>query len=150
MKLGQGVEWGIHCAVVLARAPEGALVSTRMLAEHFALPETYLAKHLQAMARAGLLQGTTGPRGGFRLARPAEQISVLHVVEAIEGTAPPFVCQEIRQRGTGCVPAQDCTEPCAVNAVMTAAHEAWRDSLRSVSVADIQARLPEGVRTPFA
>lgn len=146
MKLSQGVEWGLHCAVLLAQAPEGVSLSRHRLAQHYGLPEMYLAKHLQAMVKAGLLQATPGPRGGFRLARPAESITVLQVVEAIEGTAAPFVCQEIRRRGTGGLPAEECAGPCAISSVMSSAHQAWRDSLASVTVASVEAGLPRRVR----
>jgi Rrf2 family protein len=139
----------VHCAIVLARMPEGTLLSTRTLAAHFGLPEAYLGKNLQAMVKAGLLQAATGPNGGFRLARPADQISVLQVVQAVEGRAAPFVCQEIRQRGTGCLPAQECTRPCAVSAVMADAYQAWCASLRGVTIADLCAQLPDSVRDPL-
>ena len=142
MKLSQGVEWALHCAVVLAQAPEGVSLSRRQLARRYDLPEAYLGKHLQAMAKAGLLHATSGPRGGFRLARPAEAISVLDVVEAIEGSAPPFSCREIRQRGAAGLPAEECVQPCTISTVMAAAHRAWRSSLRSVTVAGIEAGLP--------
>ncbi|KRV48186.1 Rrf2 family transcriptional regulator [Wenjunlia vitaminophila] len=146
MKLSQGVEWGLHCVVLLAQDPDGAPVSRRTLAQQFALPETYLAKHLQALVRSGVLQATSGPKGGFRLARPPEEITALDVLEAIEGSASPFVCQEIRQRGTGGVPPEECRLPCTVSSVMAAAHEAWRASLRGVTVAEIRERLPKNVR----
>ncbi len=148
MKLSQGVEWGLHCAVLLAQVPDGVLVSSRTLAQHYGLPETYLAKHLQALVRAGLLQAVSGPKGGFRLARRPEQITVLDVVEAIEGTASPFLCQEIRQRGKGGLSPEDCRQPCRINSVMLAAHQAWRASLRSVTIADIASDLPTNVLNP--
>lgn len=148
MKLSQGVEWGLHCAVLLAQTPNGAALSRRALAQHYALPEVYLGKHLQAMTKAGLLQATPGPRGGFRLARPADEITVLHIVEAIEGTAPPFLCQEIRQRGAAAVPPEEYAHPCTISTVMHEAHRAWRASLHSVTVGDITSRLPRGLGAP--
>ena len=146
MKLSQGVEWGLHCTALVAQAPDGIAVSRRLLSEHYGLPEAYLAKHLQALVRAGILSATPGPRGGFRLARPYEQITVLEIVEAIEGAAPAFLCQEIRQRGTGAVPPEDCTRPCGVSVVMAKADEAWRGSLASVTVADLVALVPAHIR----
>src|SRR4051812_27216923 len=115
MKLSQGVEWGLHCVVLLAQDPDGAPVSRRTLAQQFGLPETYLAKHLQALVRAGILQATSGPKGGFRLASPPEEITALDVLEAVEGTASPFVCQEIRRRGEGGLPPEECLRPCTIS-----------------------------------
>ncbi|KUL45970.1 Rrf2 family transcriptional regulator [Streptomyces sp. NRRL F-4489] len=146
MKLSQGVEWGVHCATLLALAPAGRSVRKEGLAGHYGLPETYLGKHLQAMARAGILQAVTGPKGGYRLARSAEEITVLDVVEAVEGAQSPFVCQEIRQRGSGALAPEQCRRPCAVHAVMARADEAWRASLRAVTLADLVDRLPPGIR----
>ena len=147
MKLSQGVEWGLHCATLIAQAPDGAALSRRVLAAHYGLPEAILAKHLQALVRASLLTATPGPSGGFRLARPADRITTLDILEAIDGNASPFLCQEIRQRGTAAVPPEECTRPCAISAVMARAHEAWRNSLREVTVDDLVARVPAHIRS---
>ncbi|WP_372346576.1 Rrf2 family transcriptional regulator [Streptomyces sp. KL116D] len=60
----------------------------RTLAEAYALPEPYLAKYLKRLVAAGVLTSTSGPRGGYRLAKPADQTTGLAVVEAVEGTGP--------------------------------------------------------------
>ncbi|MEU0738027.1 Rrf2 family transcriptional regulator [Streptomyces sp. NPDC006134] len=146
MKLSQGVEWAVHCCVLLVQAEEGEAVSRTTLAGYYGLPVAYLAKHLKSLVQGGVLVATSGPRGGFRLARPAARITVLDVVEAIEGTAPPFVCTEIRQRGACALPADRCTGPCGVAQVMYDADRAWRDSLRAVTVADLAGRLPADLR----
>ncbi|MYV99234.1 Rrf2 family transcriptional regulator [Streptomyces sp. SID3343] len=146
MKLSQGVEWGLHCATLLAVAPEGVTVRRDGLAGHYGLPDAYLAKHLQAMTRASVLLAMSGPKGGYRLARPSGAITVLDIVEAIEGAAPPFVCQEIRQRGTGALEPEQCLKPCGINAVMTRADQAWRATLRAVTIADLVDQLPPGVQ----
>jgi DNA-binding IscR family transcriptional regulator len=62
---------------------------------------------------------------------------VLDVVEAIDGPGPAFVCTEIRQRGPMATPPQSCTAPCAITRAMAGAETAWREALRSVSVADL-------------
>ncbi|MFE2377105.1 RrF2 family transcriptional regulator [Streptomyces sp. NPDC059398] len=147
MKLSQGVEWGLHCAMLLAQVPPGGLMRRDALAGHFGLPEAYLSKHLQAMTRAGVLYANSGPKGGYRLARTPESITTLDVVEAIEGTAAPFICQEIRQRGTGASSPEECRRTCMVSTVMSQADEACRASLRSVTIAELVARLPDSVRT---
>jgi Rrf2 family protein len=142
VKLSQGVEWGLHCAALIGQLPAGVPVSRRALAAHFGLPEAYLAKQLQAMVRAGILVASSGPSGGFRLARPAGQITALDIVEAIDGSAPPFVCQEIRQQGTGAAPAKDCKTPCAISAMVGSAHRAWRESLRAIGLDQLVATVP--------
>ena len=142
MKLPESSEWVLHCAASLAQLAEGEAASVAQLAEHFGVPAPYLAKQLAHLVRAGVLTATTGPRGGFRLARPASGITVLDVIEAVDGSADPYQCREIRQRGRGALPAEACTEPCILAETMRAAYEAWRASLAAVSLADILNDLP--------
>ena len=137
MRLSEGVEWGVHCAVVLALVPPGRCMSTARLAEYHGIPAPYLAKHLQAMTRAGLVESVPGPKGGFRLTRPAAEITVLDIVEAIDGDESAFQCMEIRRRGPASVPARFYVKPCAVHRVMTRADEAWRAELRATTVLDL-------------
>src|SRR5271154_3464014 len=99
MRLSEGVEWAAHCAVVLAALPEGVSLPAARLAEYHGVPAPYLAKSLQALTRAGIVESTTGRQGGYRLGRPATDISLLDIVEAIEGTDSLFQCTEIRKRG---------------------------------------------------
>ncbi|MYS85947.1 RrF2 family transcriptional regulator [Embleya scabrispora] len=142
MKLPGSTEWVLHCAASLGQLDPGASASTTQLAEYYDLPAPYLAKQLKALVRAGVLTATTGPRGGFRLARPAARITLLQVVEAVDGTSSPYECREIRQQGRGALPADDCRETCVLAARMADAYEAWRSSLAGVTLADILDSLP--------
>ena len=146
MKLSQGVEWTLHCVTLLALMPGGVTVRREQLAGHYGLPEAYLAKHLQVATKAGILHATPGPRGGYQLARPATDITLLDIVEAIEGSARPFICQEIRQQGSGALAPEDCHGLCLINVAMNKADNAWRSSLRTTTVADIADDLPENIR----
>src|SRR5690242_21606192 len=137
MRLSDGVEWAAHCCVLLAVVPpEHALAASR-LAEYHGVPAAYLAEHMQALARAGIVETTKGPRGGYRLARAAEHITMLDVVEAIDGNAPAFTCSEIRRRGPAAVPAREYRAQCAIHAAMSRADDAWRASLRDTTIADL-------------
>ena len=137
MRMSEGVEWALHCATVLAALPPGATVPGKALAEFHGVSESYLLKHLQALTGAGLLESVSGPKGGYRLARPPEQITLLDVVEAIEGREPAFRCTEIRQRGPAAVEPAAYRLPCAIHAAMLRAEGAWRQALRSQTVADL-------------
>lgn len=137
MKLSEGVEWGLHSLVILAALPLGATLPTKTLAECFGLSETYLSKHLQALARARIIESLPGPKGGYRLLRPPEEITVLEAVEAIDGREPIFLCTEIRQRGPLVGEPSIYRVPCAVHVTMARAEKAWRESLRSQTIADV-------------
>jgi Rrf2 family protein len=147
VKLPASTEWVLHCATALAQLEPGTTVSAAQLAEHYDLPAPYLAKQLQTLVRAGVFTATTGPRGGFRLARPAAEITLLHIVEAVDGTSSPYECREIRQRGRGAAPPEDCRSMCILARKMADAHEAWRQSLAAVTLADIVATLPPSAPT---
>jgi len=145
MKLPESTEWVLHATASLAQLDHGITASAAQLAEHYGVPVAYLAKQLQALVRAGVLSGTTGPRGGFRLARPAGQITLLQIVEAVDGGSPFYTCNEIRQSGRGASPPEQCREACGLAVRMAAAEAAWRESLRAVTVADVVAALPAGI-----
>jgi len=137
MILKSQVEWALHCCVILAGLPQGRYLSTKALAELHGVPKEYLSKALQALSQAGLTETTLGPGGGYRLARPAAAITFLDIVEAVEGKASTFVCNDIRANNP-CRPKGYCeTQPCAIARVMWQADEAWRNTLRGVKVADL-------------
>jgi Rrf2 family protein len=139
MKLTAGVEWAAHCCVVLSRA--GGAVSASRLAELHDVSPTYLAKQLQGLARAGVVTPVEGRDGGYRLARAAREITLLDIVQAVDGPEPAFRCTEIRQRGPLAAPASACRVPCAVAAAMTRADAAWRAALGETTVADLAAEV---------
>jgi Rrf2 family protein len=130
-----GVEWALHCCVALTAADRP--VSAARLAELHDVSQTYLAKQLQALSRAGLVRSVQGNSGGYTLTRDPGQISMLDVVEAVDGARPAFLCTEIRQRGPLATPPEACTQACGIARAMSAADQAWRGSLRAVSIADL-------------
>ena len=143
VKLSGGVEWALHCCVVLTAAARP--VPAVRLAQLHQVSATYLAKQLQSLSRAGLVRSVQGKSGGYVLTRSPEDITMLDVVEAIEGPRSTFVCTEVRQRGPMACPPEACTAPCGIARAMAAADQAWRATLRAVSIAD----LCRGVRTDY-
>lgn len=145
MKLSEGVEWGLHCVSMLAGLPPEATLPTKVMAECYSLSETYLSKHLQALTNAGIIESLPGPKGGYRLQRPAEEITVLEVVEAIDRHEPLFRCTEIRQRGPLAGEPETYRLPCAIHVAMARAERAWREALRTQTIADINVMYQQNV-----
>lgn len=138
--MGQGVEWAMHVLLSLAWLDGDEPVSTARFAQSYDLPPAYLNKQLQSLVKAGLLESLPGARGGFRLARPAELITLMDVVAAIEGPEEAFRCTEIRKRGMGeDAPTRFFEETCAVQSSMQRAELAWRQALAAQTVADVRA-----------
>jgi Rrf2 family protein len=137
VKISEGVEWGLHCLTLLATVPSDRALPAGRLAEFHGVPAPYLAKHLQALSRAGLVATVPGRRGGYQLARPAAEVTVLEVVLAIDGPAPAFTCTEIRRRGPAGLPDRHYRTLCGVHRTMARAEDAYRQVLAATTVADL-------------
>ena len=145
MRLGEGVEWAVHCCTVLGAMPPTVTVSGVKLAEFHGVPAPYLVKQLQKLSQAGIVQATTGRNGGYRLGRPASKVTLLDIVLALEGDEAAFRCTEIRQQGPSAVEARRYVRPCGIARAMWRAEDAWRKELRAVTIADINSELAASV-----
>jgi Rrf2 family iron-sulfur cluster assembly transcriptional regulator len=85
VQLTRGSEYAIRGMLYLARQPRGRKVMTSEVARAADVPESFLAKVLQVLARAGIVESFRGTGGGFALIRPAGEISLRQVIEAVEG-----------------------------------------------------------------
>jgi Rrf2 family protein len=145
MQMGEGVEWAVHCCTVLAMVPSDRTMPAARLAEFHGVPPAYLAKHLQALAQAGIIESVAGRKGGYRLARAAADVTLLDIVDAVEGGRPLFRCTEIRRRGPASVPAREYRAACAIHQAMDRAEAAWRAELQGQTLADVLAALGQSV-----
>lgn len=121
MKLTAQAEYGLRCILSLARAeleaPSGvttggsrrpALTITE-IAEHEGLSEHYAGKLIRILRRAGLVKSALGRQGGYRLARPAERISVRDVLLALgDKFFEPKTCRRFAGERDCCVHMSDC------------------------------------------
>ena len=85
LRFSRTADYGLRAVLEVARAADGQLVSRRELSRVTGAPLSVLAQPLAALVRAGVLVAQAGPRGGYRLARPARDVSVYDVVLAIDG-----------------------------------------------------------------
>jgi len=139
--ISAGVEYGLHCLLYLSRL-HGSVeeASVRDLAELQGIPTDFLAKLFTKLAKAELVVATEGNKGGFRLARPADRITVHDVVVAIDGDKPLFECREIRSRCAifdDAPPAWATRGVCSIHAVMQAADKAMRAELKRHTLATL-------------
>ncbi|MGX8692507.1 MAG: RrF2 family transcriptional regulator [Clostridia bacterium] len=98
--------YALRILVDLAEHRTGAYVTLRELAERQEISEKYLESIVKELVRAGILEGLRGKGGGYRLGREPERISVLEVLERMEGTLAPVACLE--QGGKPCARAASC------------------------------------------
>jgi len=83
-RVSEAANLGLHALAVIAAGPE-PVARTREIAARLKASAAHLAKVMVALEHAGLVTGTRGPTGGYRLVRPASRISLREVYEAIEG-----------------------------------------------------------------
>ena len=81
--ISQTAEYALRAVAALASHPDEALITSR-LAELTKVPAGYLAKVMQSLGRAGLVHATRGVGGGFTLARPAAELSIYDIVQAVD------------------------------------------------------------------
>jgi len=117
----------------LAAMPEdGSYSLAKDLASHLALPGPYLAKILQSLAQEGMLNSVRGPRGGFRLARPAHRITVGEVVGVLDGMESMSGCV------MGFVNCDGRDKPCPLHAAWIEVKNHLEQTMATVTIRDLQ------------
>ena len=128
----------------LAVMPEdGSYSLAKNLAAKLDLPGPYLAKILQSLAQASLLNSLRGPRGGFRLARPAQEITVGEVILALEG---------VEAMGRCVMGFTDCGHetPCPLHASWSEMKAHLETSMTQVTIRDMQFMAQRPQAKPWA
>src|SRR5690606_23556687 len=107
------------------------------------IPRSFLAKIFQDLVRAGVLRSQRGARGGFLLARPADQITILEIIEAIDGKIA-------LQRCLSEVPNCERMEGCALCGLFEQAQDRLKEVFAQTTLADL-ARRQRGIsaRSPI-
>lgn len=139
MQISKGVEWAAHAASLMCGLPPGKGLRAEALARYHDVPGAYMAKQMQALSKAGIVQSARGKHGGYRLAKPADEITLWDIFAAIEGRTPAFTCTEIRQNGPCGAKPEECLRKCGIAAAFHTAEAAFRSHLQSVSLVDIAA-----------
>ena len=85
MKLTRATTYSLRAVVAMAAQQDGQVVASHLTALAHDIPEKFLLKVLHPLAKAGILYSVKGPNGGYRLARPANEITMLEIVEAVDG-----------------------------------------------------------------
>jgi len=117
----------------LAAMPEdGSYSLAKDLASNLELPGPYLAKILQSLAQEGMLHSVRGPRGGFRLARPAHHITVGEVVGVMDGMESMSGCV------MGFVNCEGREKPCPLHTAWQEVKNHLEQTMATVTIRDLQ------------
>jgi Rrf2 family protein len=127
---------GLHAVralVVLGKLPAGSYAGAARIAQEIGAPQNYLGKLLKTLAEHGLVESQKGLGGGFRLARDAQDISLLDIVDPIEHLS----------RWSGCIlgwPACSESDPCAIHNRWKNVRNAYLQMLQKTTVAELVAK----------
>ncbi len=126
MKLTRAGEYAVRCVLYLASQGRGKLVSRRVVAAYFDIPDKFLAKIAQQLAGAEIIEIRQGARGGYVLIREPASLTMLEAVEAIIGRISLNDCVD---------DADSCpsSSNCAVNRVWTKSSNQLRETLAGVT-----------------
>jgi len=136
MQFSVGVEYAFHSLFYLVDLPKGKIVGIRQIAELNAITETYLSKVFTKLSKAGIVRAVPGVKGGYELARSAEDISFWEVIEAVEGPSFFFQCAEIRKKNIFVDDPSLFTDkcPCLIKVVIHEAEQQFRENLGAKSL----------------
>ena len=132
LELTKRADYAIRTVLALAQMPPAERRSVRQVAAEQMIPASFLPLVMGDLVRAGLVDGTVGRRGGYRLAKPATMITLLDVIEAVEGDSRRQTCV---LRGGPC--GRDGF--CDVHLVFFAGQEALLAGLAGASLASLVA-----------
>ncbi len=131
--LSRKADYGVRAIVDIARQPPATRVIVADVARRQHIPAFYLAKIMPLLARAGLVRTSLGASGGIALATPADQISLLQIIEAIDG---PFALNRCSLNPADC----DLHLSCPTCQVWTLAQAQLNQTLAETRVSDLAAR----------
>jgi Rrf2 family protein len=133
MQLTRAADYAVRLMIHFASVPVGTRLTREALTAATGLPESFVGKILQALSRAKLVRSRRGIDGGFVLAADARHITLVDIIEAVDGPIALNVCL---------MTGQGCNQQvwCGAHEVWTQAQAAMLNVLRSRSLADITAR----------
>lgn len=139
MQITKAGEYGVLGLIALSRRPLGEVVMIDVLCEEESVPKSFLGKIFQNLSKSGLVGSARGSGGGFYLTRSASDITVLEILESIEG---PIALQRCLEIDVGC----EHSRGCALCGLLAEAQERMKEVFAGTSLATLAGRhLPNGL-----
>jgi Rrf2 family protein len=132
MRLTRGSDYGMRGMLYMARQPFGQICLVSQVAVAEDLPESYLAKIFQDLARSRLLISHRGAKGGFSLINDPQEINLRQIIEAVEGPIAIAPCLDVRE---GC----DRADACEIYDTLDLAQTQMISVLEDTTLADLLA-----------
>jgi Rrf2 family protein len=130
VRLSTRCRYGVRALLDIAGGYGKEPLKRKVIAQRQGLSEGYLQNLLVVLKNDGFLRTSRGPNGGYELARPPERITLLEVVEALEGPIVPVACL----RSPACC---DRVERCVARTVWDSVRKGMRDTLRGITLGEL-------------
>jgi Rrf2 family protein len=140
MKFSNSVEYAIHGLIYIGKAGPSNPVLITDIAQSIAVPEAYLRKIFQQLAKSGIVTSLRGAHGGFTLSRLPNEISLKDIVESIEGSLPLYTCLKAQRH---CNLENDCP----VKKCFDEARDSMAKVLQATTLKTILSTLSSGAKT---
>jgi Rrf2 family protein len=137
MQLTRAADYAVRIMIHMAMAAPGVRHNKSSLAQAGGVPEHFVSKVLQQLKRARLIRSQRGMNGGFTLARPAQQVSLLEIIEAVQG---PIVLNLCLSAGPSC----ERKGWCPAHTVWVEAQRAMKEVLQRANVAALADQTARG------
>jgi Rrf2 family protein len=125
MKFSKATNYALHTMLMVVAASPTKPVGVQQLAEAQGVSPSYLSKILTKLVKAGMIESASGANGGYRLTRKKDEITLLDIIQAIEGTASLFDCDF------------DHGSECLIQKVMVEAEDLMEQHLKKTRIIDL-------------
>lgn len=135
MQFNQATDYAFRVIIHLADFPEGEIVKSQNIAEVQNIPAGFLQKIMRSLTQGGIVKSYRGIDGGFSLAKPAEQISLLDVITIMEG---PVDLQRCLKENSAC--SRGAAPQCGVHAALSVIQQDFTQALGNVNFASLKSK----------
>ncbi len=129
----RNTDYALRSLVLMAQGENNDSYMVTKLADETKVPEDFLRKTLQKLDKAGIIESKRGPKGGFHLSKDPAVISVLDIIEAVQG---PLAINRCLMKGTGC----DHLGTCGVRKKLSDAQDVMINIFKSVTLSELAAQ----------
>ncbi len=136
MYVSRAADYGVRCVLYLSKETN-RVVSTNEISAVMSIPKSFVAKILQRLSKKGIVKSTQGVSGGFELLKRPDKVSVLEVVEALQGPSPMNLCVADAKKCNLC-------KTCVIHPVWVALGREIEERLRRENFADLAG---QGIRS---
>ena len=132
MKITKRGDYALRAVIYIASRPEGKIVELSDISISQSIPRSFLAKIMQQMVKAGIIQSHMGSNGGFSLARPMEDVTFYDVLKAAEGPVNLSIC--LNEEAS-------CTfeKRCSIHSFLETLQDDMKTKMKSKTLADMLA-----------